>query len=331
MATEHVRSQIAGTVWLMWQLLRYRVAAMLVLFLLLSITLHGRLEVSLELALAMLALAFGYISATSSNDLADRDIDRINHPGSAGRPLANGRATPGQMWAVFGVGSGLALACGIAVGPAAGAIMLLSVAINVAYSLPPLRLSYRTFLAPLVLGLGYVGVPFLLGAYIAHSPPAWPWLAALYVLFTGRIILKDFRDRKGDARFGKPTFLLKFGKPATCLASAVLIALGGGSMLWLTGNPALGLIAAIYLASILGMLYRLFRSRPGRNEQFAIGAGAKMGNGLLITLTAAFALNQAGAPSGTRILAATVITAVFLGSLGVLLRSPENARSGYRG
>ena len=45
-------------------------------------------------------------------------------------------------------------------GPAASGIMLLSVVIGALYSLPPARLSYRTFLAPLSLAAAYVGIPY---------------------------------------------------------------------------------------------------------------------------------------------------------------------------
>jgi 4-hydroxybenzoate polyprenyltransferase len=51
-------------------------------------------------------------------------------------------------------------------------------------------------------------------------------MAALYLLFAGRIVLKDFRDRVGDAAYGKPTFLLLYGKRATCLVSAGAICAG---------------------------------------------------------------------------------------------------------
>jgi len=61
---------------------------------------------------------------------------------------------------LFGLASVLAVGLGWLISPLAAAIMAVSVLLNVAYSLPPLRLSYRTMLAPLILAIGYVGVPF---------------------------------------------------------------------------------------------------------------------------------------------------------------------------
>src|SRR5207244_4768415 len=86
----------------------------------------------------------------------------------------------------------------------------------------PVRLSYRVAGAPLALGVAYVLVPYCLGIVAAsgslhHALSALTF--ALFLLFTARILLKDFRDREGDARYGKPTLLLRFGKTATCTAS----------------------------------------------------------------------------------------------------------------
>ena len=51
-------------------------------------------------------------------------------------------------------------------------------------------------------------------------------LAGLYAGFVGRILLKDFRDVRGDALFGKRTFLVRHGRGATCTLSAIFMTLG---------------------------------------------------------------------------------------------------------
>lgn len=320
-----------------WRLLRYRVAVMLLLFMLFGVALHGGLEHPLawHLLLAGLALAASYISATSVNDLADYHIDAINHAKSPGRPLVTGKAQPRDMWRVFAVSSS------VAVGAAAGAawqaaiVMTVAICINVVYSLPPVRLSYRTFLAPLLLGLGYVCVPYLLGVTVTDRTvyaDDIQWLAGLYLLFVGRIILKDFRDRKGDAAFGKPTFLLRYGKAATCVVSMLLITAGGLVIAWQARTiPWLPMFVAAYVAAILGMLVRLYRSPVGQAEQVSIGVGAKMGNGLFITLLTAYALHIAGVPEGSILTAASAVTALFLVNYVLFLRRPEQAAIGYRG
>jgi 4-hydroxybenzoate polyprenyltransferase len=117
----------------------------------------------------------------------------------------------------------------------------LSVVIGALYSLPPARLSYRTFLAPLTLVVAYVGIPYWAGVVVVGESlqtTDLPLLTALYLLFAGRIILKDFRDREGDAAFDKPTFLLKYGKKATCWPASALCAPGMlcSSHPWQTGG-----------------------------------------------------------------------------------------------
>ena len=153
---------------LYWRLLRYRVAVMILLFMLLGAAWHGGLTtIDTPIFLMVLALASSYVSATSVNDISDREIDRINHPGDKGRPLVTGAAGTRDLWTLFGVSSVLAVVISLAVGPAAGGIMLLSVAIGVGYSLPPARLSYTTFLAPLALAVAYVGIPYWVGVVVA--------------------------------------------------------------------------------------------------------------------------------------------------------------------
>src|SRR5215211_8610891 len=208
---------------LYWSLLRYRVAVMIILFMLLGAAWHGGLTaIDPPVLLMVLALASSYVSATSVNDISDRKIDEINHPGDRGRPLVTGAARTADLWVLFAASSVLSVVLDLAAGPAEAGIMLFSVVIGALYSLPPARLSYRTFLAPLTLAVAYVGIPYWAGVVVVGKSLLTsdvPLLTALYLLFAGRIILKDFRDRKGDAAFGKPTFLLKYGKKSTCLAS----------------------------------------------------------------------------------------------------------------
>ena len=67
-------------------MLRYRIAAMVALFMLLGAAREGRLELGPRYLLAALALASSYVAATALNDLADEAIDQVNHPRDAGRP-----------------------------------------------------------------------------------------------------------------------------------------------------------------------------------------------------------------------------------------------------
>ena len=69
--------------------------------------------------LATVSLAAGYVVATTVNDIADRDVDLINHPLDAGRPLVTGTATPRDLWRTNAIASP-----SLATAAAAGALSL---------------------------------------------------------------------------------------------------------------------------------------------------------------------------------------------------------------
>jgi 4-hydroxybenzoate polyprenyltransferase len=321
---------------LYWSLLRYRVAVMIILFMLLGAAWHGGLTaIDPPVLLMVLALASSYVSATSVNDISDRKIDKINHPGDRGRPLVTGAAGIADLWILFGVSSVLAVAPALAASLAEAGIILLSVVIGVAYSLPPARLSYRTFLAPLTLAVAYVGIPYWVGVVAVGGrlgTSDLPLMLALYLLFAGRIILKDFRDREGDAAFGKPTFLLKYGKRATCLLSLCAVCAGDALLVvTLVERWWLAALLQLYIVSTVVMLYRLYRVDSRKDEQLSIGVGAKMGNGLLLTLLGALILANQGADWATQLIFGLALTALYMLNFIDFLRHPERAVIGYKG
>ena len=321
---------------LYWSLLRYRVAVMIVLFMLLGAAWHrGLTSIDAPVLLMILALASSYVSATSVNDLADRKIDEINHPGDKGRPLVTGAARTSDLWILFGVSSVLAVALGLAAGLGAAGIMLLSVVIGALYSLPPARLSYRIFLAPLTLAVAYVGIPYWAGVVVVGErlrTSDLPLLTALCLLFAGRIIVKDFRDREGDTTFGKPTFLLKYGKKATCLASLCALCAGDAFLVAsLADSRWLAALLQLYIVSIVIMLYRLYRASSRKDEQLSIGVGAKMGNGLLVTLLGTLILSNQGADWITQFIFGLALTTIYMLNFLDFLRHPERAIIGYKG
>jgi 4-hydroxybenzoate polyprenyltransferase len=322
---------------LYWRLLRYRVAVMIILFMLLGAAWHqGQTTIDRSVVLMILALASSYVGATSVNDIADKEIDEINHPGDQGRPLVTGAARSADLWMIFGASSVLAVALPLAISPAAAGIMGLSLVIGVLYSLPPLKLSYRTFLAPLTLALAYVGIPYWAGVVVGGGRLQifdLPLMAALYLLFAGRIVLKDFRDREGDAAYGKPTFLLKYGKRATCLVSTGAICAGDALLVAALAERWWWVAALLqpYVASIMLMLYRLYRVHSRREEQLAIGVGARMGNGLLATLLGILILANHGADWITQLTFSLALMAFYMLAFIDFLRHPDQAVIGYKG
>ena len=232
----------------------------------------------------------GYlIFSVAVNDLADAEIDRVNLAGDPRRPLVAG-AGPRRDLAVTGVVAAL-LAIGVsaAVGLPLLAVTLAGLGLSAAYSLRPLRLCERGALAVLMLPACYVAVPYLAAVFAARATPTGGdlfLLGGLYTGFLGRIVLKDFRDVRGDALFGKRTFLLRHGRRATCLVSAagwtagsaLLVAGARTSAVTFDATAAAGTIAT------LALLRRLAVESDLRAEQRTISALAILGRGTMISL-----------------------------------------------
>jgi 4-hydroxybenzoate polyprenyltransferase len=321
---------------LAWRLLRFRVAAMVWMFMLLGAA-HpdGLASTWTGLLAAAVALGASYVAATSVNDLADEDVDRINHPGDAARPLVTGAASRRDLRLLHLLACVVALGAAAALGWTALGVVAASLAIGVAYSLPPLRLSYRTWLAPLALAAAYVLVPYCLGAIAVARPlvAADCRLAAgLYALFLARIVLKDYRDREGDAAYAKPTLLLRFGTGATCTVSVCALTVGGALVVAALRPP---LLVAAAVLSLLGgaavLLGRLHGAGDGRAEQIAIGLGARLGNGALLVVLAWLALGGEGASEAARTVFAWLLACLVGASVIALAARPDEVVIGYKG
>jgi 4-hydroxybenzoate polyprenyltransferase len=316
------------------RMLRYRVALTIFLFLATPVALHGA-AFDGRLLLATVALAASYVAATSANDVADEAIDRINHPRDRGRPLVDGTATRADLWLVHTVAAPVALVATVPLGASASWILVASIAIGWMYSLPPIRLAARTYLAPTTLSVAYVLVPYALGLVVAGAAPTSRDLllaCGLYLLFVSRINLKDFRDRDGDAAYGKPTLLLRFGKEATCAVS--LVALLVGDALLVAGlRPTLagGLLLQGFVGGILAMLARLRETTDRREEQVAIGIGAKMGNGLLIAALGWALIESRGGSADDAVVLVAALLVVDGWAFLAALRSPGEVVIAYKG
>jgi 4-hydroxybenzoate polyprenyltransferase len=317
------------------RMLRWRVAVTLWFFLLIGAAAQGPLRPGITLLLATLSLAASYVVATTVNDIADRDVDRINHPRDAGRPLVSGAATERDLWRTNAVAAPLALAAAAVAGGPILAVSAASLAIGYAYSLRPVRLSYRTWLAPTVLAVAYAVDPYELGLLAAGGRVDRIDVllcGALYALFLARINLKDFRDRAGDAAYGKPTLLLAHGKEVTCVVTAAALIAGSGMLVGALGG-GVGVVAmvSVLAAGTLWMLRRLWRASDPRAEQLAIGLGAKIGNGLLACTLAWLVLATHGAPDGMRVLVMGFIAVVYGSVLISLAARPDDIEIVYKG
>lgn len=315
-------------------MVRWRVAVTLWLFLLIGAAAQGPLRPGIALVLAAVSLSASYVVATTVNDIADRDVDLINHPRDPGRPLVTGSATERDLWRTNAVAAPIALVAAAIAGAPVLAVSAASLAIGYGYSLGPVRLSYRTWLAPAVLSVAYAVVPYALGSFAAGGSIGSVDVllcGALYLLFVSRITLKDFRDRAGDRAYGKPTLLLAHGKRVTCVVSGLALLAGCAVLvLALGGHPGVVAIVALFAAAILSMLRRLWRTPDPRGEQIAIGMGAKLGNGLLACTLAWLVLDAAGIPEEMRMLVLTFLALVYGGVVSALVERPDRVRIVYK-
>ena len=314
-------------------MLRYRIAAMVALFMLLGAAREGPLELGTRYLWAALALASSYAAATALNDLADEEIDKVNHPRDAGRPLVEGSATRRELLVLHVLSSALALLAAAPLGRRAVILIALALTISQIYSARPVRLSYRMAGAPLALGIAYVLVPYSFGIIAAAGSLHHAWSAltlALFLLFTARILLKDFRDREGDARYGKPTVLLRYGKTPTCAASLCAL-VAGDVVLAATLEAPLVALAQPFVLAIAWMLRTLWRSTDPRAEQVAIGIGARMGNGLLLSVLAWLILEGSGAAAAEASVLTGALAGLFLLGFVTLAARPQEAVIGYKG
>ncbi len=269
--------------------------------------------------LPALAVVAGFlVYSVALNDLADLAIDRINLAGRHDRPLVTGLARHRHMIIVAAGGAGIALATAAALGWPALSVTAIGLAISAAYSLPPIGLSGRGTVASLVLPACYVAVPFLVGAFSTATridAASVVLLGGLYVGFIGRILLKDFRDVRGDALFGKRTFLVRHGRVATCWFAAAGWIAGTALTVIATsmGAHASASLATSYgvaLVAVLGLLRALSTDRGARRDELIISTIAIIGRGLLLALLVVLSLtHQSPLPVPGVVAAVSLVTA----------------------
>lgn len=309
---------------LFWRIM-LRMAARLWLLFFIGAAVHGGLRTwSWTYLLGAGALGCCYVSGASLNDIADESIDRINLPDNKDRPLVAGDATRSELAALAAVSAAVALLGAALLGPVGTGLIAVGLLIGVTYSMSPLRLSRGTFAPPLILGIGYVLLSYGLGAVVAGGSIGERDLvaAALFTLYLGRINLKDFRDRVGDAKYGRRPLLLRFGKRTACIVSGVCL-LAGDVLLSSALRPSVLILVLLqlYVGAIAFTLVRLFKATNDRFEQAAIALGARMGDGLLLLVLAYLVMIALDAP-GTEI---AILCCAIAGASGLTLLASLSA------
>jgi 4-hydroxybenzoate polyprenyltransferase len=268
--------------------------------------------------------------AVTVNDLADEAVDRVNLAGVPGRPLVEGRADRREMVLVAAVSATVALAAALLVGAMAVGVVAAGLLFAMAYSRPPIRLCGRGALASLLLPAGFVAVPFILGLTAGDAPLAGRnavLLAGLYVGFIGRILLKDFRDVRGDALFGKRTFLVRHGREATCRTSAACWIIGAATLAAAPGlSPTVAATQAALLAAALVLLHHLRTAGGPRRDERIISALAIVGRGMVLVVIAHLGAVDAGRSGLVAAALAVALTAISLADARAMLRYGPRVR-----
>ena len=138
------------------------------------------------------------------NDWYDRDVDALNEPD---RPIPSGRV-PGTTAFWFAVvWTAIAQTWAILLGPWVAAATGLGLALEWAYSAPPLRLKMNGWWGNSAVAISYEGLAWITGAaiVIGGDLPAQPILliALLYSIGAhGIMTLNDFKSVEGDLTMG---------------------------------------------------------------------------------------------------------------------------------
>ena len=263
-----------------------------------GLALSGRANDPVSVARLLVLVTAFVVYAVSCNDLADLEIDRVNLPDDDRRPLVTGTAAARDV-RLMAAGAAVVTASAAATqGLTSLLLTLAGLAVAAAYSLPPFRLSRRGVVAPLVLPALFVGVPFVLGVLAGRGLRLGDLvlLAALYVGFTGRIVLKDFRDVVGDRLFGKRTFLVRHGRGPTCVLSGVCWVAGTAALVvatpgvtwWYAACQAVLAASAVLLVALLAM------TETHRTEERVISSLAIVGRA---SVAAVFFQVASGSPA----------------------------------
>jgi 4-hydroxybenzoate polyprenyltransferase len=310
-------------------LARPAVVLLLVLFTVTGLGEAGQGENRALLARALVVVIAYLLCSVAINDLSDESIDRVNLPGDHRRPLVAGTASRRDLVVVAVASAAIALVASATIGWPALAVAAGGLAVSAAYSLRPVRLADRGAAACLVLPAGYVAVPYLVGVLSgrgAVNARDLLLLGGLYAGFIGRIALKDFRDLRGDALFGKRTFLIRHGRRRTCELSAACWVAG---MLTLASvrDPSMALVAAwaVYLVVALWLLRALSVDHGRRRDDALISAIAVVGRAVIVSLIAHFSTTGAGWSASARLALMTLLVAVTLAQAGKMLRRAHPA------
>lgn len=212
---------------------------------------------------ALVVMAGTYANATAVNDLSDEVVDRINLSGDKARPLVSGLAGRRAVWLLWGVTAAVAISTSVLVAPWLAAVTACMLVLSWVYSMPPARVSGRGALAQALLPLEYCVFPAVLVAGVVGHV-SWHYaatVAAMYLIFVGRLFLKDLRDEPGDRATGKRTYTVRHTPHAAIVQSGfwtVTGTIGLASLMSLFYDVEPVAVFGFSALSIVGQLAALF-------------------------------------------------------------------------
>ena len=249
----------------------------------------------LKLILGVFVMMTCYLNAAALNDLADLDIDRVNIKNDSERPLLAGKISKKSTIAIISFSAVLAILVSLIISPISTGLVLAVLFFNYIYSFKPVRLSYRGLFPIALLPIVYVAFPILLAAQVTNRNLAletWALLIGMYLAFMSRLFLKDFRDIQGDQKFGKRTFLLRYGKLAT-IGTSIGFLIGSTMVISVAvlPNDKHSLLALLFLNSMsVSILVKLNSTENFLQQGPLLSVFGRLQSGGIFVLIAHFVL-----------------------------------------
>lgn len=299
MALQSFGNRIMKSIKLVFLLLKPRAAVTVLLFFLLGVAMGNGLSVfSYNYVFAIAAVLLSYVSANSINDIFDRKIDEVNKQFLTAKPLLDKSNNDKDLYIIFWVAVIFSLLSTILVSYNLTLVIAVSILLSYLYSVPPIRLSATPLMAPFILTIAYVFIPYWSGLLATRAiiiKDDILFILPFLFFFFGRIILKDFRDQNGDRLFGKKTFLIKYKKSATCLVSLLGIILGNILLffLFLSRQSVIQAVSIeLLICFIYFMLFCLWIAKTLKDELLAINVINILLNGILLLVASDFIFRQ---------------------------------------
>ncbi len=177
------------------------------------------------ISIGMIILFAAHSALTLANDIEDIEVDVSN-----GRDVTNYRLVRKNLAlsiVVLLVAGGFVTSL-VLLPVEFSVLFLISLVLSWAYNSKPLQLSRRPISSIVILGICYGMIPLLMG--VALNSVLTGSVLVLGLFFgVGRAslsILKDYKDARGDAKHGKKTFLLSYGRTNVQRVSIMLAFVG---------------------------------------------------------------------------------------------------------